>query len=210
MSNPRRALVLVDVQQEYFNGPLEIQYPPRTHSLAKIIEAIDVATAAGIPVVVVQHVTAEGAPVFDPTTTQFELHPEIEQRRTSSWTSITKQFGTVFAGTSLLEWTKDNGIDTMTYVGYMTNNCILASVAESETHGLAAEVLSDATGAINIANAAGSVSAETVHTTLMAIFHSNLAAVATTQAWTTAVTASASLDKDNLVESAVRGAQLVV
>ena len=207
--SPRRALVLVDVQQEYFNGPMEIQYPPRADSLASIIEAIDVATAAGIPIVAVQHVTAEGAPIFDPTTAQFELHPEIEQRRTSAWTSITKQFGTVFAGTDLLAWTKENGIDTMTYVGYMTNNCILASVAESETHGLNAEVLSDATGAIAIANAAGEVPAETVHTTLMAIFHSNLAAVATTQAWSEAVAAATPLDKDNLVESAMRGAQLV-
>ena len=209
MSTPRRALVLVDVQQEYFNGPLEIQYPPRADSLAKITEAIDVATAAGIPVVVVQHVTAEGAPIFDPTTERFQLHPEIEQRRTSSWKSITKQFGTVFAGTDLLAWTQENSIDTVSFVGYMTNNCILASVAEAETHGLAAEVLSDATGAINIANAAGSVSAETVHMTLMAIFHSNLAAVATTQTWSDAVTSAAQLAKDNLVESAMLGTQLL-
>ena len=209
MSTPRRALVLVDVQQEYFTGPLEIQYPPRTESLANILDTIDVATAAGIPVVVVQHATVEGAPVFDPTTEQFQVHPEVEQRRTSSWTSVTKQFSTVFAGTDLLGWVRENEIDTMTFVGYMTNNCILASVAEAETHGLATEVLSDATGAINIANAAGSVSAEAVHTTLMAIFHSNLAAVATTQAWSDAVSASAPLAKDNLVESAMRGSQLI-
>ena len=209
MSTPHRALVLVDIQQEYFNGPLEIQYPPRADSLAKITEAIDVATVAGIPVVVVQHVTAEGAPIFDPTTEQFRLHPELEERRTSSWKSITKQFGTVFAGTDLLAWTQENGIDTVSFVGYMTNNCILASVAESETHGLVAEVLSDATGAINIANAAGSVSAEAIHTTLMAIFHSNFAAVATTQVWSDAVAAAAHLEKDNLVESAMLGAQLV-
>ena len=97
----------------------------------------------------------------------------------------------------------------MTYVGYMTNSCIPDSVAESETHGLAAEVLSDATGAIAIANAAGEVPAEPVHTALMVIFHSNLAAVATTQVWSEAVAAGTPLDKDNLVESAVRGAQLV-
>ncbi|MDQ0674449.1 nicotinamidase-related amidase [Pseudarthrobacter siccitolerans] len=28
MSTPRRALILIDVQQQYFDGPLEIQYPP--------------------------------------------------------------------------------------------------------------------------------------------------------------------------------------
>lgn len=207
MSTPRRALVLVDVQQEYFDGPLTVAYPPRAESLAKITEAVDAAAAAGIPVVAVQHTAGEGAPVFAPGTDGFRLHAEVERRRTPEWKSITKQFGTVFAGTGLLAWLQSNDLDTVTLVGYMTNNCIIASAAECETHGLSAEVLRDATGAINIANAAGSVSAETVHTTLMTILHSNFAAVATTQAWTEAVSAGAALPKDNLVESAMRGAQ---
>ena len=29
MTAPRRALIVVDVQQEYFDGILQIQYPPR-------------------------------------------------------------------------------------------------------------------------------------------------------------------------------------
>ena len=36
MPSPRRALVLIDVQQEYFDGPLAIQYPPRDDALAAI------------------------------------------------------------------------------------------------------------------------------------------------------------------------------
>lgn len=206
MSTPRRALVLVDIQREYVDGPLEVQHPPHADSLATIVEAIDVATAAGIPVVAVQHVAGEGAPVFDPTTERYRLHPLVEERRTEEWKSVTKRFGTVFAGTDLLAWLRERDVDTVTYVGYMTNNCILASAAESETHGLSAEVLSDATGAIHLANAAGSASAETVHTTLMTILHSNLAAVATTSAWSDAVAAGTALPKDNLVESALRGA----
>lgn len=207
MTTPRRALVLVDVQQEYFEGPLEVQHPPRADSLAKITEAIDLATAAGIAVVAVQHTAGEGAPVFDPTSPRFQLHPQVEERRTAHWKTVTKQFGTVFAGTDLVSWMREKDIDTVTFVGYMTNNCILASAAEAETHGLAAEVLSDATGAIHIANVAGSVSAEAVHTTLMTVLHSNFAAVATTQAWADAVAAGTALDKDNLVASAMLGAQ---
>ncbi len=136
MSTPRRALVVVDVQQEYFDGPLEVQFPPREESVAKIVAAVHVATKAGIPVVVVQHTLGEGAPVFDPTTSRHDLHPLLEQRRTPEWTSISKQFGTVFAGTDLLAWLRSSDIDTVTFVGYMSNNCILASAAESETHGL--------------------------------------------------------------------------
>ena len=40
MTAPRRALVIVDVQQEYFEGPLEIQYPPRAESLANVVNAV--------------------------------------------------------------------------------------------------------------------------------------------------------------------------
>jgi nicotinamidase-related amidase len=209
MATPRRALVLVDVQQDYFGGPLEIQYPPHAESLPQIARAIDVATAASIPVVAVQHDGGDGSPVFDPTQPGFELHPEVARRRTDSWLSVTKKYGTVFAGTDLLAWLREREIDTITLVGYMTNNCVIASAAESETHGLSAEVLSDATGAINIANDAGFADAKTVHTTLMALLHSNFAAVADTATWATAVATGEALTKSDLGTSAVTGAQEV-
>lgn len=89
----------------------------------------------------------------------------------------------------------------------MTDNCILASAVEGEGLELATEVLSDATGAIDIANDAGFAPAETVHRTIMTVLNSNLAAVATTDAWADAVRASTSLPKSDLGTSAVQGAQ---
>ncbi|UXN24872.1 hypothetical protein N8D74_15095 [Curtobacterium flaccumfaciens] len=89
----------------------------------------------------------------------------------------------------------------------MTNNCIIASAAEAEALGVAVEVLSDATGAINIANAGGAVSAETVHRTLMALLQSNLAAVAPTAEWTSALAAGVAIPRDALPTSATAGAQ---
>lgn len=207
MTTPRRALVLVDVQQVYFGGPLEIQYPPHTESLPRIAAAIDTAHAAGIPIAAVQHTMGEGAPVFDPSTPGFELHPEVASRRTDAWKTVVKEYGTVFAGTDLLEWLRDHQVETITLVGYMTNNCIIASAAEAETHGLTAEVLSDATGAINIANDAGFADAKTVHTTLLALLNSNFAAVADTATWSDAVTTREPLPKSDLGTSAVTGAQ---
>ncbi len=206
MMNPTRALVLVDVQQEYFDGPLEIQFPAPADSLPKITAAIDAATANGVPVVVVQHTAGDEAPIFNPTMAGFALHPVVEQRRSSEWKAITKQYGSVFGGTDLLAWLQENSIDTITLVGYMTNNCIIASAAHAETHGIAAEVLSDATGAISIGNDAGYVDAETVHKTLMAILNSNFAAVETTQNWIEALREEQALTKDNLPSSAMSGA----
>jgi nicotinamidase-related amidase len=206
VSAPTRVLIVIDAQREYFEGPLEIRYP--TDSLPRIAATIDAATAAGIPIVVVQHDSGEGAPVFNPATDRYLLHPEIAQRQTGDWHHIVKQYSSAFPGTGLLDWLRAHGIDTITLVGYMTNNCILATAAEAETHHLSVEVLADATGAISIANSAGSADARTVHTTLMTVLHSNFAAVATTDAWTSAVGAGEPLPKDNLPASATRGALL--
>ncbi|TDK25193.1 isochorismatase family protein [Arthrobacter crusticola] len=206
MSTPRRALVLVDVQQQYFSGLLEVQYPPHEQSLPRITAAIDAATAAGIPIAVVQHTAGEGAPVFAPGTPEFELHPEVQSRRTDAWKSVEKQYGSVYAGTDLTAWLQENGVDTVTLVGYMTNNCILGSAVEAEALGFSTEVLSDATGAINIANDAGFADARTVHMTLLALLNSNWAAVDTTDAWTAALTAQQKLPGGDLGNSAAAGA----
>jgi nicotinamidase-related amidase len=206
MTNPRRALILIDVQQQYFDGTLEIHYPPHADSLPRILAAIDAAEASGIPIVAFQHSAGEGAPLFAPGTPEFELHPEIEARATDEWTRITKAYSSVYAGTGLLEWLRERDLDTVTLVGYMTNNCVLASSVEAEFLGFTTEVLSDATGAINIANSAGFASAQTVHTTLMALLNSNLATVATTDAWTAALADGQPLEASNLIESATTGA----
>ncbi|HET8868670.1 MAG TPA: isochorismatase family protein, partial [Agrococcus sp.] len=102
-------------------------------------------------------------------------------------------------------WLREREIDTITLVGYMTNNCVIASAAAAEPLGLTVEVLSDATGAIDIVNAAGAAPAQQVHETIMALLHSNWAAVATTDEWTAAVQAEHALAADNLIESAARG-----
>ena len=187
MTSPRRALILIDVQQQYFGGPLEIQYPPHQESLPTIARAVDAATAAGIPIAVIQHSAGVGAPVFAPGTPEFDLHPEIERRKTAAWKSVVKQYGSVYAGTDLAAWLRQHDVDTVTLVGYMTNNCVLASAVEAEFLGFSTEVLSDATGAINLANDAGFADAKTVHTTLLTLLNSNWAAVADTAAWTEAL-----------------------
>ena len=87
----------------------------------------------------------------------------------------------------------------------MTNNCVIGSAAAAEPLGFTVEVLSDATGAIDIVNSAGSAPAKRVHETIMAILNSNWAAVATTSAWTEAVTFENAVAGDNLIESAARG-----
>jgi len=40
-SQPRRALVVIDVQNEYIDGKFRIEYPPVDSSLPKIAQAMD-------------------------------------------------------------------------------------------------------------------------------------------------------------------------
>jgi nicotinamidase-related amidase len=207
VTSPHRALVLVDIQNDYFSGPLEVQYPPHEDSLKNIIQLIDGAEAAGLPVVVAQHSYPTEAPVFAEGSPGWQLHPEVAARVTPHWKHVTKKFGTVFGGTDLADWLAEQNVDTITVAGYMTNNCDLATVAEAEVRGLSAEVISDATGAINLANDQGSASAEQVHTTLMVLMHSNFAAVATTEQWLAALDAQRPLAKSDLGTSAVQGRQ---
>jgi nicotinamidase-related amidase len=101
-----------------------------------IVRAVDAAAAAGIPIAAVQHSAGEGAPVFAPGTPEFELHPDIERRRTDTWKGVIKQYGSVYAGTDLADWLRGHDIDTVTLVGHMTNNCILASAVEAESLSL--------------------------------------------------------------------------
>jgi nicotinamidase-related amidase len=205
MTDPRRALIVVDVQQEYFTGILQIQAPSREKTLTNIVAALEVAERQDLPVVVVQHQLPEGAPVFAAGSESWSLHPEIERRVQPEWKRVTKDKGSVFAGTDVAGWLAGQGVDTITIVGYMTNNCDLATAVGAEDLGLAAEILSDASGAIHLANEAGKVSAEQLHETLLVLLHSNFAAVATTEVWSAAVTAGAPLPRSDLGTSAMQG-----
>jgi nicotinamidase-related amidase len=111
----------------------------------------------------------------------------------------------VFAGTDVAEWLRGQGVDTITVVGHMTINCDIATALGAEALGLAAEVLSDATGAIHLANEMGKVRAEVLHEVLLVLLHSNVAAVSSTEAWADAVRAGHALPSSNLVTSAMQG-----
>ncbi|RYF98684.1 MAG: isochorismatase family protein [Caulobacteraceae bacterium] len=126
MNAPRRALIVIDVQNEYFDGVLQIQAPSREQSLANITQALEVAASQDVPVVVVQHQTPEGAPVFAEGSHSWSLHPEIEALAQPTWKRVVKHKSSVFAGTDVAAWLADQGVDTISIVGYMTNNCDIA------------------------------------------------------------------------------------
>lgn len=207
MTTPKRALIVIDVQNEYFAGKLPITYPDVRHSLANIGRAMDAASAAGIPIVVVEHLLPAGASVFARGSAGAALHPAVAGRPHDH--RVEKTMASAFAGTDLAAWLRARDIDTLTVVGYMTHNCDDSTVRQAAHEGWKVEFLHDAAGALPYANAAGVASAEEIHRVFMVVMHTGFAAVATTDQWLQALAGGEALPVDNVFLSNQRALDAV-
>jgi len=138
------ALIVIDVQEEYFSGRLPIQYPPREESLERIGEAMDGASEAGVPIVVVRHVGEPGEGSFQQDSPTFQLRKEVDGRPRDLL--IDKRLPGSFTGTGLQEWLEEHDVDHVTIVGYMTNVCCDTTARQALHLGLGATLLHDAVG----------------------------------------------------------------
>jgi nicotinamidase-related amidase len=159
-----RALLVIDVQNEYFSGKLPVSYPPG--SLDNVLKAMDAATANRIPVVVIQHAAkSDSSPVFRKNSEEWRLHPDVEKRHRDAL--IEKNWPDSFTETNLEAWLKSNGIDTLTVCGYMTQMCCDTTARRAFHLGYAVEFLSDATGTLAFKNEAGAVTDEELHRAIL-------------------------------------------
>lgn len=199
MTTPRRALIVVDVQNEYVTGNLPIEYPDVQSSLANIGRAIDAAHTAGVPVVIVQNFAPATSPLFARGSAAAELHPVVASRERDHY--VEKSLPSAFTGTDLADWLAARQIDTVTVVGYMTHNCDASTINHAVHAGLAVEFLHDATGSVPYENSAGFASAEDIHRVFSVVLHSRFAAVASTDEWLAAVSSGVPLERGNIYAS---------
>ena len=202
---PRRALVVIDVQNEYVTGGLRIEYPPLAQSLENIARAMDHARRHGIPVVVVQNHAPAGSPLFAQGSHGWELHETVASRPREHL--VAKTLPSALAQTDLRAWLAREQVDTLTIAGYMTHNCDAATAIDAAHAGLAVEFLADATGSVPYRNEAGYASAEDIHRVFGVVLHSRFAAVVSTGDWMGAVEAQLPLARSSIFashEAAVR------
>ena len=205
MSNttaPRRALLVIDVQNEYFTGDMPIEYPSVDISLPNIVTAMAAAHAAGVPVIVVQHDAPENSPIFARGSDGWQLHPQVAAFAADH--RINKSMGSAFAGTDLRAWLENHNIDTLTVTGYMTHNCDAATIYHAAHDGLQVEFLQDASGTLPYANAGGTASAEEIHRVYCTVMHTGFAAVAAINDWLAAIASGSTLTADNVYASHLR------
>ncbi|TIT83463.1 MAG: cysteine hydrolase [Mesorhizobium sp.] len=198
-TQPRRALVVVDVQNDYNGGNLAIQHPPFADSVANVARAMDAAAAAGIKVVVIKQMAPETSPIFAKGSHGAELHPEIARRARDHY--VEKTLPSAFTGTNLEDWLRANGIDTIAVVGYMTHNCDLSTIIHAVHMGFAVEFLSDASGSVPYANSAGYASAEDIHRVVSVVLQSRFAAVLRTADWIDCLKTGSLPERDTIYAS---------
>lgn len=195
----QRALIVIDVQNDYSGGNLPIEYPPVEQSLANIGRAMDGARGAAIPIVAVQNVNPETAPFMARGTAGAELHEVVATRGWDHY--VAKNMPSAFCGTDLEGWLNGRGIDTITVVGYMTHNCDLSTILQAFHAGFRVELLSDASGSLPYANKAGSATAEEIHRVMTVVMQSRFAAVMTTDQWLFAISTGTEPERDAIFSS---------
>lgn len=198
-SHPRRAVIVVDVQNEYFTGQLQIEYPPSAQSLPRIARIMDAATAAGVPVIVIQQDSPADAPAFASGSDGWQLHPEIARRHRDAL--FLKALPSAFSDTGLGEWLVEHGIDTLTVLGYMTHNCDDTTIKHAFDRGMEVEFVHDASGAVPYANRAGYASAEEIHRVFSVVQQSRFAAVLSTEEWLQALASGERPERENILDS---------
>jgi nicotinamidase-related amidase len=152
----KSALVVIDVQNEYFSGRMPVSYP--AGSLDNITAAMDAAGARELPVVVVQHTsTRPGGATFQAGSEAWQLHPAVAERPRDLL--IEKHLPGSFTGTELEAWLRAHGVERIVIAGYMTQMCCDTTARQAAHMGLGVDFLSDATGTLDISNAAGAVAA---------------------------------------------------
>lgn len=176
-----RALIVIDVQEEYFTGELQIFYPDPHISLSNIQRAMEAAAATGVPVVLVRHTGLPEEGVFVPGTHGWDLRWEVAQRPYELL--LDKVQASAFHDTNLGDWLAERSIDTVTLAGYMTQNCVDATSRHAVILGLSPEILSDATGTLAFRTPVGQATAEELHRATLVAQRVGFAQVLTTEEW---------------------------
>jgi nicotinamidase-related amidase len=159
-----RALMVIDVQNEYFNGILPISYP--SESFKNILKVMDMASIYEIPIILVQHsALTKNSKTFLKGSMEWEIHPEVLKRDYDL--IIEKNLPGSFTNTDLDQYLKDCGINSIAVCGYMTQMCCDTTSRQAFHLGYDVEFLSDATGTRDISNGAGEIKAKELHQAIL-------------------------------------------
>ncbi|WP_317201974.1 cysteine hydrolase family protein [Janthinobacterium sp.] len=125
------ALLLIDFQNEYFDGRLPI--PDGAAALANARRLVGMADAHGLPVFHIQHVCDAGAPLFAEGGATVAFHAGLQPAPRHR--VLRKSTTSSFASTDLHAQLQARGIKTLIVAGLMTHMCVSTAVRDARQFG---------------------------------------------------------------------------
>jgi nicotinamidase-related amidase len=164
------ALVLIDIQKDYFpGGKMELEGP--LEASAQAFRLLGFFRQQKWPTVHIQHIsTRPGATFFIPATEGVEIHESVVPL--PGETVIVKHFPNSFLQTTLLEHLQRESIERLVVCGMMTHMCVDATVRAAADYGYPLLVASDACATRTLSFDGTNIPANHVHRAFLAALRS--------------------------------------
>lgn len=175
----KQALILIDIQQDYFpGGAMELVGSEAAAGRAGVL--LKAARNAAMPIVHIQHIAArKGATFFLPDTFGATIHPVVQPQ--AGEIVLTKHYPNSFRETGLLDHLRGLEISSLIVAGMMTHMCIDTTVRAAFDLGFACTLAHDACATRDLVFAGQTVAAGQVHAAFLAALSGLFAAVQSTE-----------------------------
>ena len=159
------ALVLIDIQQDYFPGG-RMAVPGAVAACGRAAALLAGFRARSLPVLHVRHLSSRpGATFFLPGTEGIEIHSDLQPL--AGEVVIDKHFPNSFRDTPLHGLLQENGITELVLAGMMSQMCIDATTRAAFDLGYCCRVAHDACAAASMSFGGITVPASHVHAAIM-------------------------------------------
>lgn len=168
------ALLIIDIQNDYFKGGLMELYGSEEASLvAKRI--IDSFREKKLPIIYMQHLASAESSFFKPDTVGIKIHSNVNP--IAGEHVITKHYPNSFRDTELNSILKDNNINDLVICGMMTHMCIDTTVRAAYELGYNNTLIHDACATKDLEFKSIKIGAEKVQASYMSAIDGTFAKV---------------------------------
>jgi nicotinamidase-related amidase len=162
----RTALVIIDIQNDYFPGG-KMELEGADAAAAKAGKVLDQFRRGGVAVFHVRHLSVRpGSTFFIPGTAGADIHAAVQPR--TGEPVIEKNFPNSFRNTDLKEKLDALGVKNLVVAGMMTHMCVDASVRQAADLGYKVTLVADACATRAQSFGGESVPARQVHAAFLA------------------------------------------
>lgn len=140
----KKALLLIDLQNDYFPGGLFPLWNTAT-TVASIKDAIGLAKQKGVEVIHIQHIANPSmgiAPFFNKGSKGAEIHPEVLAAAPDA-PVVVKEFADSFVQTNLEQVLDGRGVTELLVCGMMTQNCVTHTAISKSAEKYKCSILPD-------------------------------------------------------------------